>query len=78
MPNIIKLDVEGNELSVSKGFGSYLVHPSLRAIIFEDGRADQTSVKAYLREHRSHISSPLLRHEICQQHGLENYIAIKR
>lgn len=77
MPNIIKIDVEGNELSVLKGFGSYLAHPSLRVIIFEDGRADQTPVKAYLREHRFRISSPLVRHEISQLHGLENHIAIK-
>lgn len=78
MPNIIKLNVEGTEVSVLKGFGSHLVHPSLRAIVFEDGRADQAPVKAYLREHRFHISSPLEKHEDCQKHNLENYIAIKR
>ncbi len=78
MPNIIKIDVEGHELSVLKGFVSYLVHPSLRAIVFEDGRADQTPVKAYLREHHFHVSDPLVRCDDSQSHNLENYIAIKR
>lgn len=34
-PNVIKVDVEGTELDVLKGFGEHLNAPSLKAIIFE-------------------------------------------
>lgn len=38
IPNVVKIDVEGHELSVLRGFGDYLRSPHLRAIVFEDNR----------------------------------------
>ena len=34
-PHIIKLDVEGGEAAVLAGFGEWLRHPGLRAVVFE-------------------------------------------
>ncbi|MBC7624911.1 MAG: FkbM family methyltransferase [Aeromicrobium sp.] len=41
IPNVVKMDVEGYELQVLKGFGDYLFDPSLRAIIFEDNDCEE-------------------------------------
>jgi FkbM family methyltransferase len=47
-PNVVKVDVEGTELDVLKGFGDQLNAPSLKAVIFEgeERREDFSSVLA--------------------------------
>lgn len=76
MPNLIKLDVEGNELAVLKGLGSRISSPDLRAIVFEDGRDIASLVKLFLRQSAFTISQPLFRREDTS-HNLENYIATR-
>ena len=76
MPNLIKLDVEGNELAVLKGLGTKISSPDLRAIVFEDGRDINSPVKMYLRKSAFMVSNPLLRQED-SSHNLENYIATR-
>ena len=76
MPNLIKLDVEGNELAMLKGLGSRISSPDLRAIVFEDGREIDSPVKLYLRKSEFIISRPLSRREHTS-HNLENYIATR-
>ena len=76
MPNLIKLDVEGNELAVLQGLGSRILSPDLRAIVFEDGRDTNSPVKIILRRSGFLISQPLLRQE-STSHNLENYIATR-
>jgi FkbM family methyltransferase len=76
MPNLIKLDVEGNELAVLKGLGSKISAPDLRAIIFEDEKNINSPVKLFLKNSAFAISQPLLRQED-SSHKLENFIAIR-
>jgi len=76
MPNLIKLDVEGNELAVLKGLGSKISDPDLRAIVFEDERDINSPVKLFLRHSAFTISRPLLRREN-SSHNLENFVAMR-
>lgn len=76
MPNLIKLDVEGSELTVLQGLGPRIESPDLRAIVFEDGRDSDSPVKMLLKQSGFAISDPLLRQE-STSHNLENYIATR-
>ena len=35
LPNVIKLDVEGNEIEVLQGFGELLSNPTIRTVVYE-------------------------------------------
>lgn len=76
MPNLIKLDVEGNELAVLQGLGSKISQSDLRAIVFEDGKDLDSPVKVFLRQSGFAISKPLQRQQ-STSHNLENYIATR-
>lgn len=47
VPNVIKIDVEGHELEVLKGFGRVLEDEKIRAIVFEDTGSEL--VREYLQ-----------------------------
>jgi FkbM family methyltransferase len=47
-PNVIKIDVEGHELSVFRGLTDVLQGTSLRAIVFEDPPVADSPVKKFL------------------------------
>jgi len=72
-PNVIKLDVEGHELSVLKGLARTLRQDSLHTVIFEDSLGPDTPVKEILRQ--SGFACELLGRAERSQHGLENFVA---
>jgi hypothetical protein len=45
LANVVKLDVEGHELALLRGFGSLIESPELRVILFE-GRGDRIEDRA--------------------------------
>lgn len=77
MPNLIKLDVEGNELAVLIGFGDKLADPCIHTIVFEDCKHVSSSVKEHLRGCLFVIEGSLVRNEQSRHH-LKNYIVNKR
>jgi FkbM family methyltransferase len=74
-PNVIKIDVEGNEVRVFQGFETTLENRRLRAIIFEDADDPATRLKLTLKGKGFEIH-PLARLEPTQ-HNLENFAAIR-
>lgn len=72
-PTVIKLDVEGHELSVLEGLASTLLLPTLHAVIYEDSGDSETSIKSLLK--RAGFDSRRLDRLESTQHGLENFIA---
>ena len=72
-PTVIKLDVEGHELSVLEGMPKTLNLPSLRAVVFEDSSDNGSEVKKLLRD-AGFECAVLLRREN-SAHLLENFIA---
>lgn len=79
-PTVVKLDVEGAEQEVLEGFGSCLLEPSLRAVVFEgapglENRGKTDAVANILREagftlHQLNRNEPT-------EHLLQNYVAIR-
>lgn len=49
VPNVIKIDTEGNELNILKGFGNILNSSQLRSIVFEANR-DLDLIENYLKK----------------------------
>lgn len=78
MPTVIKIDVEGAELSVLQGFGDLLRDDRIRAIVFEGqpGMAageTRDPVGSYLQQ--AGFSLRQLERREPTQHELENYLA---
>jgi FkbM family methyltransferase len=72
-PTVIKLDVEGHELSALEGLIKTLHSPSLRIVVFEDSRDGDTEVKALLKE--AGFTCDSLNRRESSKHGLENFVA---
>lgn len=79
-PTVVKLDVEGAEAAVLKGFGDLLRRPQLRAIVFEAaaGALDSggTDPVTGLLRARGFTLEVLVRQE-SSHHPLENYLATR-
>lgn len=75
-PNVIKLDVEGHELEVLRGFGDFISSPNIRCIVFEDAQDNETVVKEYLSRHFFLISE-LPRASRNSAHNLDNFVALR-
>jgi FkbM family methyltransferase len=72
-PNVMKIDVEGNEARVLAGMPDVLANKGLRAVILEDGVDELTESKTLLRNAGFTIE-PLIRLE-STHHSLRNYLA---
>lgn len=72
-PNVVKIDVEGNEERVLAGMQGVLKSETLHTVIFEDSPQETSAVKTILREEGFTIEK-LVRREPAQ-HNLENYVA---
>lgn len=72
-PNVIKLDVEGNELRVLQGMEGILDDRRLRTVVFEDAKDEDSEVKRLLRS-KGFTIARLERLEDTH-HDLENYTA---
>ena len=73
-PNVIKIDVEGNEQAVLLGMHEILQSNEIRAVIFEDSPEDN-NLKKYLRDMGFKISA--LSRKEPTHHNLENFVALK-
>jgi FkbM family methyltransferase len=71
-PQVVKIDVEGNEFRTLQGMRRLLENRSLRAVVFEDTR-EPGPAKELLRE-AGFTVQPLARKE-STHHVLENYLA---
>ena len=74
-PNVIKMDVEGNEQRVLDGMADLLKSRELHTIIFEDSVDDNSTVKRTLRS-AGFRCEQLVRKE-STQHNLENYVGTR-
>ena len=77
-PNVMKLDVEGTELSVLNGFGRALEKRDLSAILFEAARRDveaRLGIAAKISSAGFLISE--LRRNEDTSHNLENFVGIR-
>ncbi len=72
-PNIVKIDVEGNEDRVLSGMSRLLANPRLHTIVFEDSTQEATKAKEILYAAGFQIN-PLSRREATHHH-LDNYVA---
>jgi len=72
-PTVMKLDVEGHELSALEGLATVLHLPSLRVVVFEDSRDGDTAVRAFLRE--AGFTCESLDRRESSKHALENFVA---
>jgi FkbM family methyltransferase len=77
-PTVVKLDVEGAEFEVLQGFGSCLLEPSLRAVVFEgapglENRSNADPVADILRE--AGFTLHQLKRNEPTEHLLQNYVA---
>lgn len=73
-PTVVKIDVEGHEISTLRGMRVTLSHPDCRRVVFEDQKAD-TALKKFLIELGFFIQ-PLSRNENTA-HDLQNFTADK-
>lgn len=73
VPNVIKIDVEGNEERVLRGMPRLLRDPRLHTVVFEDSTDDCSEPKKILREMGFTIG--LLNRRESTHHNLENYVA---
>ena len=74
-PNVIKIDVEGNEERVFLGMGKLLADRRLHTVVFEDAVAETSGPKRILREAGFTIQ-PLVRRE-ATHHNLDNFVAMR-
>ena len=74
-PDVMKIDVEGNELRVLSGMKDIIAQSKLRAVVFEDALSPQTPVKALLGEAGFVVRE--LRREEQSHHALGNFLATK-
>lgn len=72
-PTVIKLDVEGHEFQALEGMAGILRSQTLKVVVFEDSRAEDTPAKALLNA-AGFSCSPLSRRE-ASNHGLDNFVA---
>ncbi len=72
-PNVIKIDVEGNEERVFQGMGKLLSDLRLHTVVFEDAADERSGPKRILHEAGFTIQ-PLERHE-ATHHNLDNFVA---
>lgn len=73
-PDVVKIDVEGNEAAVLAGLGDLL--DSAHTVVFEDGPGGDTAAKAVLAG-RGFVVRRLGRREQ-SGHALENFVASRR
>lgn len=75
-PNVLKLDVEGNEHFTLLGMVELLESPELHTVVFEDAKTAATPSKSLLQEMGFCITG-LVRMENTH-HNLDNYVARKK
>ena len=73
-PNVVKIDVEGNEYEVLQGMAGILESRQIKAVIFEDSPGD-TASKQILMARGFRITQ--LERKEPTHHNLENFIAVK-
>lgn len=74
-PNVIKLDVEGNEDRVLEGMKRTLANWNLHTVIFEDAIEPTSKVKTILLEAGFTIRQ--LKRQGSTHHNLENFVAVR-
>lgn len=72
-PTVIKLDVEGHELSVLEGLSKRLLLPSLHTVVFEDSVQQDTAVKTLLQ--KAGFTCKLLSRSEKSAHDLQKFVA---
>lgn len=75
VPNVVKIDVEGNEQRVLDGMRETLGSPALHTVVFEDVTDKTSSVKTTLI--KNGFTLERLGRREPTHHGLENYVAIR-